>query len=343
MGIGTLFTGPLSDTFGRKPIVICGAGVYICAAGVAAFSQRLEVLLLARLVQGLGAAGPRVVGLAIIRDLYAGRGMAQIMSFVMMVFTLVPALAPTIGKGIIALAGWRAIFGAFMLFSLISVAWFTIRLPETLPSSERRPFRAGMMLAALREILAHPVVRLSLVVQALTFGMMFAFLSSTQQIFDVTFNRGESFHLWFGGIAICASSASFLNAVLVMRLGMRFLVTIMLKVQVGLSGLMTVLLFSGLDGTPLFVAFLVWQTSMFFQAGLTIGNLNAIAMEPMGHVAGMAASIIGAISTIVAVVLAAPLGLAFDGTPRPLAAGMFVYALVGLIAMLRLGKAEQGG
>ncbi|GGB11758.1 multidrug effflux MFS transporter [Allosediminivita pacifica] len=341
MGMGTFLTGPLSDALGRKPVIIGGAAVYIAAAAVAAFSQRLEVLLLARLVQGFGAAGPRVVALAIIRDLYAGRGMAQIMSFVMMVFTLVPALAPTIGNGIIALAGWRAVFGAFVIFSLLSVTWLTIRLPETLPKEQRRAFQPAMIGSALREIFAHPVVRLSLVVQTLTFGMMFAFLSSTQQIFDVTFDRGETFHLWFGGIAVCASSASFLNAVLVMRLGMRFLVTTMLKVQVCLTGTMVVLLFAGLHGLPLFAVFVIWQTSIFFQAGLSIGNLNAIAMEPMGHIAGMAASIIGAISTILAVVLGAPIGLAFDGTPRPLAVGILLYAALALLAMLRLGKAEE--
>ena len=341
MGMGTFLTGPLSDALGRKPVIIGGAAVYIAAATVAAFSQRLEVLLLARLVQGFGAAGPRVVALAIIRDLYAGRGMAQIMSFVMMVFTLVPALAPTIGNGIIALAGWRAVFGAFVIFSLLSVTWLTIRLPETLPKEQRRPFQPAMIASALREIFAHPVVRLSLVVQTLTFGMMFAFLSSTQQIFDVTFGREDTFHLWFGGIAVCASSASFLNAVLVVRLGMRFLVTTMLKVQVCLSGTMVVLLFAGLHGMPLFAVFVVWQTSIFFQAGLSVGNLNAIAMEPMGHIAGMAASIIGAISTILAVVLAAPIGLAFDGTPLPLAIGVVIYAALALLTMLRLGKAEE--
>lgn len=340
MGVGTLFTGPLSDTFGRKPVILGGVLLYCIAAAAAAFAQSLEMLLTARLVQGLGAAGPRVVALAIIRDLYAGRGMARIMSFVMMVFTLVPAMAPTIGTAIIAVAGWRGVFVAFVVFALVIAIWMSLRLAETLAPQNRRPFRVSALRAAVAELFAHPVVRLSILVQSLCFGMLFTIISTTQQVFDISFGRAESFPLWFGGIAIVAGTASFLNAALVVRLGMRILVTVTLAVQVALSAAMVVLWLSGISGTAAFAAFVVWQTALFFQAGMTIGNINAIAMEPMGHIAGLAASVIGAVATVIAVALAVPVGLAFDGTPLPLFVGILIEAMIALGLMLYLRKVE---
>ena len=340
MGIGTLFTGPLSDRFGRKPVILCGAGLYILSAFAATQAQSLETLLAARLVQGLGAAGPRVVALAIIRDLYAGRGMARIMSFVMIVFTLVPAIAPSLGAVLSAAAGWQAIFWAFIAFATIASCWLALRLPETLPPAKRRPFSAASLGAAISEMVHHPVVRLSILVQGLSFGTLFAMISSVQPIYDISFGRAESFPLWFGLVAICAASGSFVNAALVMRLGMRRLVNAMLIAQIGITGLMLAALFGGVTGDALFGVFVFWQTSVFFQAGLTIGNLNAIAMEPMGHIAGMAASVIGAIATVLAVIFAAPVGLLFDGTPLPTALGIFVFTAAGLVLMRGMARAE---
>ncbi|SLN28635.1 Bicyclomycin resistance protein [Roseivivax jejudonensis] len=336
MGVGTFFTGPLSDAYGRKPMVLGGAALYCVAAAIAAQAQTLEVLLAARLVQGLGAAGPRVVALAIIRDLVSGREMARIMSFVMIVFTLVPALAPSLGALIIAFAGWRGVFGAFVLFSVISALWMWVRLPETHPPEMRRPFRPGAIAAAAREMASYPMVRLSIVVQALTFGMMFSMLSTVQPVYDVTFGRGDEFPFWFGAVAICAGSASFLNAVIVVRVGMRRIVTAILAVQLAMSGTMVALSLAPLPETLYFAAFVAWQGTVFFMAGLCIGNLNALAMEPLGHIAGLAASLIGAIATVAAVLLAIPVGLMFDGTPLPLAAAMSVEAAIALILMLQM-------
>ena len=340
MGVGTLFTGPLSDSFGRRPVILAGAALYIGAALVAASAQSLEVLLAARVVQGLGAAGPRVVALAIIRDLYAGRGMAQLMSFVMIVFSLVPAIAPTLGAGIIALSSWRGIFVAFVIFAGLFSVWMMLRLPETLDPAHRRPFRLAAIRAALIEMLAHPVVRLSILVQSLSFGMLFSILSSTQPIFDQTFGRGDTFHLWFGGIAVVSASASYINARLVMSWGMRRLVNIMLAAQLVITATVAVAWLSGLRGDGAFALFVVWQTSLFFQAGMTIGNLNAMAMEPMGHIAGLAASIIGGIATVAAVILAVPVGLMFDGTPLPLALALLAEVSLALWLMQRLRQAE---
>ena len=341
MGVGTFFTGPLSDTFGRKPVILAGSAVYIAGAFLAMNSTSLEVTLAARLIQGLGAAGPRIVAMAVVRDLYVGRQMARIVSIAMMIFTIFPAFAPTLGAGIILLAGWRGIFGAFILFSLISTVWMALRLPETLPRENRRPFRGRLLLAAVAEMLHHPTVRLSIMVQTLCMSMLFIMILMVQPVYDVMFGRGESFPFWFGGIALISGSASLLNAALVVRLGMRRMVTWSLAAQLALSAIMLVLTGVALPDTLGFALFLFWQTSVFFITGTTLGNLNAIAMEPMGHIAGMAASVIGAISTVLAGLIASPVGLLFDGTLVPMAAGILTCCLLGLLLMLEMGRIER--
>ena len=341
MGIGTFFTGPLSDTFGRKPIILGGAALYIVGAILAYFAQGLELVLFARFLGGLGAAGPRVVGLAIVRDVYAGREMARIMSFVMMVFTLVPAVAPLMGSVIIAMAGWRGIFLAFILFALCAAGWLAMRQPESLPRENRRPLRWSIMWAAVKEMFAHPTVRLSILAQTLCFSLLFMSITLIQPIFDVTFDESVNFPYWFAGMALVAGSASLLNAALVMRLGMRKLATTALAAQVVLSSLMTLAWVSGLPQGIMFFVFLFWMTSVFFQTGLTLGNLNAITMEPMGHIAGMAASVSGAVATVFGAALAIPVGLSFTDTPLPLSIGIGLSSLAAFLVMLHMRQVEQ--
>lgn len=341
MGVGTFFTGPLSDAFGRKPIILLGSALYIAAAASAVFAQGLELILIARFLQGLGAAGPRIVGLAIVRDLYSGREMARIMSFVMMVFTLVPAVAPLLGSGIIALGGWRGIFVAFILFSLFSAGWLALRQPESLPRENRRPLRGATLAAAIREMFSHPTVRLSILAQTLAFGMLFMSITLIQPIFDITFDRTDSFPFWFAGMALFSGTASLLNAALVMRFGMRKLASIALGAQAVLSTLMTLAWLSGLFGDAMFYVFIAWMTSVFFQTGLTLGNLNAITMEPMGHIAGMAASVSGAVATVIAAALAIPVGLSFTNTPLPLSIGVACTAFAAFLVLQHMRRVEQ--
>lgn len=330
MGVGTLFTGPLSDAFGRKPVMIGGAVVYIIACAVAWQAQTLEVMLAARVVQGLGAAGPRVVAMALIRDLYAGSDMARILSFVMIVFALVPALAPTIGHYIVVIFDWHAIFLSFIVFSVISTLWLLIRQPETMTAEKKRPLSIDALWSAIKEMFAHRTASLSILIQTLTFGMLFNMLSSTQQVFDQTFGQGDVFHLWFGGIAIVASSAGFLNARIVGRLGMRAIIKAMYTAQIAITVVMIAITASDSPYWLAFGGYVLWVLSNFFQAGLTIGNLNALAMEEMGHIAGLAASVIAAISTIGAVIIAVPIALQFDGTPLPMAIGTLICAVLAL-------------
>ena len=330
MGLGTFFTGPLSDAYGRKTVMVGGAILYIVAALVAWMASSLEMMLAARVVQGIGASGPRVVAMAMVRDLYGGRDMARIMSFVMMVFSLVPALAPTLGHYVILSFGWRTIFLLFVLFAVIVSAWLIIRQPETLAVEKRRPIKFASLLSATKEVFAIETTRLSIIIQTLTFGSLFISLSSTQQIFDITFGQGDHFHLWFGGIAIFAASASFINARIVGRLGMRAIIKAVFTAQIAISAVMImVTIFDGPYWLS-FGMFVVWTAGAFYQAGLTIGNLNALAMEPVGHIAGVAASAIAAVSTVGAVLIAAPVGLAFNGTPIPMAVAVLICSIIAL-------------
>jgi DHA1 family bicyclomycin/chloramphenicol resistance-like MFS transporter len=330
MGLGTFITGPLADCFGRKTVILWGAILYVCATAFAFFTTTLETMLAARILMGLGASAPRVVAIALVRDLYSGREMARIMSFVMLVFSLVPALAPTLGAGIIAFSNWRGIFIAFAIFMTLITCWLMLRQPETLATANRRPLSVTNLLSAVREVYTHPTARLATFVQTLSMGMLFSMLSTTQQVFDQTYGQGDTFHLWFGGIAVLAASASIINARLVGRLGMRPIIKTMMLAQIFMSLSMIFVTMLGLPNHVELLFYAIWTVSVFFQAGLTLGNLNALAMEPMGHIAGSAASVVTATATVGAVIIAIPVGLSFDGTPLPLAISIFVAACFAL-------------
>ena len=330
LGIGQLFTGPLSDSFGRRSIISLGTAVYIGAGVIAAAAPSLEVLLAARLLQGIGISAPRTVAVAMVRDRYQGRMMAKVMSFVMTLFIIVPACAPFMGQGVMHLAGWRAIFGVYALFGIVGVLWLLCRQPETLPLAERRPFRLSVILAAMREVLTNRLILLYITGITLGFGLLFALISSAQQIYGTSFGKVESFPLWFFCHAIIGGLAGPVNANLVMRYGMRRMATagflIQAVVSIGAAALW-------LTGYAAFPVFFVWATTVFFTNGLLFGNLNALALEPVGHIAGLASSTVGAVSTLLAVPLAALLGQLFDGTPLPLILGGCVFSLCGLGVM----------
>lgn len=331
MGIGTLFAGPLSDRFGRRRMLLAGGALYALAALACWAAPSLEMLLIARVIQGIGAAGPRTVTLAIVRDLYSGREMARIVSVAMSIFSLVPAVAPLMGQAVMGFGPWQGIFLAFLVFSALTMGWFALRQPETLPVERRKPLHLAALWSATREVLSLPVVRLSIIVQALVSGMLFGVLSSMQGIFDLRFDRAESFPLWFALIAVVSMSGSILNAKVVVRLGMRRVLNLTFAAQIAVTGGLLALNLSGLLPEALaFPAHLFWTICVFAMMGLTLGNLNAMAMEPLGHVAGLAASLISSLGTIGSVILAVPLGLLFDGTALPLMAGVLGYAILCL-------------
>ncbi|ARJ69957.1 multidrug effflux MFS transporter [Paracoccus contaminans] len=325
MGLGTLFAGPISDAIGRKRAMGIGFAIYLLAAAAALFANSLELLLAARFVQGLGAAGPRIVGTALVRDLYQGREMARITSVVMMVFMIVPAIAPSLGMVFSRALGWHGVFYAFIGFGLVGWLWFGLRQPETLPAPARRPLALAPLIAGAREVLADREVVLCTVVIALGFGQMFALLSSAQQLFGETYGRGDRFPLWFAAMAVLSGCGTFANSRMVMRIGMYRIARRAYGAQIVIAGVFLLTLLTGFLPQGLrFAAFFLWAVSLFTMAGLTFGNLNAMAMQRMGHIAGMTASVVSALSTLGAVLIAAPVGQAYDGSAVPVTAAALV-------------------
>ena len=334
MGVGTLICGPISDAYGRKSVLLGGLALYIAGALLATQAGTIEALLAARFLQGLGGAAPRTVATAMVRDLYEGRAMARVTSIIMTLFVLVPALAPSMGAAIIWAAGWRAIFGAFVVFGLVCGLWLMLRQPESLPPERRRPLSVRAIWSALVEIVTNPSVMVYVVALTFAFAPLFAWLSNLPMIFDDVYDRSATFPFWFAATAIVAGTAGVANARLVMRLGMARIATAAFFWQFAIS-----LLFLGLMQVSLpepwnFLLFFAFMCTAFFSIGMTFGNLNALALQPLGHIAGMGASVVSALSTVGSVLIAIPISLAYNGTPIPLIFGMALCSGGALCVML---------
>ena len=342
MALGTLVVGPLSDSFGRKNIIYVGAVIYISFSALCMFATNLETIVIARVFQGIGAAAPRVVSQALVRDLYSGREMARITSFIMIIFSIAPAVAPLLGAGLISLFDWRAIFVIFIIFALISTIWTKIRIREPLRPEMRVPFQIKIFRAAFLEIISIGIVRVSIITLIFSYATLFTCILLIQQVFDQFFGRANSFPEWFAVIAAFSASASFLNSMLVMKLGMRRLISAALRVQIALSAFMLLMFWTGaITGNLGFGFFVFWVFSLFFQAGLTFGNLTALAMEPLGHIAGTAASVISALATLGSVFLATIAGHFFDGTPVAMIISIALFASFGALSAHLLRRFER--
>lgn len=342
MGLGTLIVGPFADAFGRKPVLLVFVLIYAGGSALSLVANSLEMLLFSRVLQGVGAAGPRVVAMTVIRDRFAGRDMAQLMSFIMMVFALVPALAPTLGAAIVAVFGWRGIFAAFIAFAAIGSLWFYIRQPETLPPEYRRPLDFKRIREGAKETLSQPVTRQTIMVQVLVYAMLYSNLATVQPVMDQIYGRAEEFPYWFAVIAVCGSMMGLLNAKLVGRLGMRTVVLRSLVIQSLFS--VAFLVFAGLGistGLIGFLGYFVWTLSVFMLIAMTMGNLNAMAMEPLGHLAGTATSIVTAASTIFAAALVVPVSWAFDpSSPVVMVLVLLVYSSLAVLLMRYIPRDE---
>ena len=326
---GQLFFGPLSDTFGRKPVIVAGLSLFLVGCAVSVFAESFSMLLLGRVLQGVGASGPRTVTMSMVRDLYSGRSMAQIMSISMSIFILVPMLAPALGQAIMLLMGWRYIFGTFILFGVLGLLWLLLRQPETLADSNRRPLRPAAIANGFVIVCrSRAALGYSLAIGTM-FGAFIGFLSSIQQIFHDVFGVGKWFPYLFGLLAVFLGVASFLNSRIVMRFGMQKIVRLAMACSPVVS--MMYLLICLLVNDPGLIAFMLWGALCFFGVGLCVGNINALAMEPLGEIAGLGAAVVGFFTSSVAVLVGIPLGRAYDGTQIPLIAGFIVLGLMGLI------------
>ncbi len=325
--VGTLLFGPISDSIGRKPTIYAGLLFFVAGALVCMFSVNFPMLIAGRLLQGFGAASPRIVSMAMVRDGAKGSEMARIMSFVMSVFMLVPILAPSIGQLVLYVGSWRYIFAGFVVAAIIAALWLRTRQSETLAPENRLPFSAAKLAASATEVIGNRAALGYTIAVGFIFGAFTTYLGTSQQIFAEQYQQGDYFALWFGGLAIAIAIAMVTNGKWVVRLGMRLITK-----WAGIGFIVcwaTMMLFNLAYGghPPLLIIGILFFLS-FFCSGLLFGNFNAMAMEPMGHIAGMAAAVSGALSSFIAVALGTVAGRFYDGTLFPISIAFLSFGIV---------------
>lgn len=330
-GLGQLLYGPLADRYGRKPVLLVTLAGFIGASIFAAGAATFTALVAARILQGLMSASSRVLAVAIVRDSYSGRTMARISSLAQMIFFLVPILAPSIGQALLSLGPWRVIFYALGVFAALVFAWSLVRLPETLHVEDRRSISISSLADAYRQTLTNRYSIGYALAASLTFGGIIAFVSSAQQVFSETFHQGDRFSILFAICAFFMGCASFLNSRLVERLGTRVISQTGLIALIVLSLLHLAVDWSNLESLWSYVAF---QALSMTCIGLCGANFGAMAMQPVGHIAGTASSIQGFVTSIGAVAVGSAIGQAYDGSTMPLAIGYLLIGLGGLLIVL---------
>jgi DHA1 family bicyclomycin/chloramphenicol resistance-like MFS transporter len=334
-GVGQFVMGPLSDRFGRRVVLLVGMTVYCVASVLAIAAPSFETLLLARALQGLGTSATRVIATSIVRDCYAGRRMASVMSLAMMVFIAVPVVAPSFGQAVMLVTQWRGIFMVLMLYGVAALIWSALRMPETLPVSERKSLAIPPVLGAFRQTITNRQTLGYALAAGGVQGSMFAFVFSAQQVFTDIYRLGHYFPMAFAAIAIGVAIAGFLNARFVGRLGMRVISHGALIGFVVVAGAMFAAVKMQMLPLPLFMAL---ATLMMFAFGLMFSNFTALAMEPQGHIAGTASSLYGSITTLLGIGIGMVIGQDYDGTLLPFATGFFLCTLASLAVVLVVEK-----
>jgi DHA1 family bicyclomycin/chloramphenicol resistance-like MFS transporter len=334
-GFGQFVIGPLSDRFGRRPVLLIGMSVYCAASLLAIVAPSFETLLLARVLQGLGTSATRVIATSIVRDCYAGRRMASVMSLAMMVFIAVPVIAPSLGQAIMLMTQWRGVFFVLTVYGFLALIWSALRMPETLPLSERKSLAIRDVLGAYRQTITNRQTLGYALAAGGVQGTLFAFVFTSQQVFTEIYHLGHYFPLAFAAIAIGVAIAGFLNSRFVGTLGMRVISHGALVGYVAVGGLMLLAVKTDMLPLPLFMAL---SALMMFAFGLVFANFTALAMEPQGHIAGTASSLYGTLTTLLGIGIGYTIGQDYDGTLLPFATGFFLSTLAALAVVLVVEK-----
>jgi DHA1 family bicyclomycin/chloramphenicol resistance-like MFS transporter len=330
MAIGQLVCGPLSDATGRKKVLYSGILLFLCGSVMCFFAQDINTLLVGRFIQGLGVSGPYVSAISIVRDKYAGREMAKVMSLVMMIFIMVPAIAPSLGQSILFFASWRYVFVLYIIYAVMIGLWIFLRLEETLPKEKRIPFSVVGFINGFKEVICNRTTMGYTLCMGLFFGSFVGYLNSSQQIFQMQFGTGKMFTVYFGVLALVFGVASLLNSQLVEKWGMHFI-----SKRAVLGIITSSALFLGLHAVSdieLWM-FMIYAAILFFSFGLIFGNVNTMAMEPMGHVAGIAAAIIGSVSSVISMIIGTIIGQMYNNTLIPVTLGFLIMTSIALLVM----------
>jgi DHA1 family bicyclomycin/chloramphenicol resistance-like MFS transporter len=337
LGFGQLVFGTLSDSFGRKPIVYIGIIVFLIASIICVTATSLETMLVGRILQGIGLSAPRSISTSIIRDKFSGDYMAKIMSFITVMFILVPMLAPILGQTLINHVNWQSIFIVQMVLSLIVIVWFALRQEETLIKDRRVPFSKHLFFNGIKEFLKFKESIVYTLVSGFMQGSFMVFLSSSKHIFQNQYGYVDEFVYIFAGLSFSMGIATFLNGNLVLRFGMKKLSRIAMMVFT-ISAFTYILLFFN-KPNPNLPVLLFFMSIQFACIGFIFGNVKALTMQPIGHIAGIGASFSGFIATLMAVPIAILIGHFIDQTVLPLFIG---YAFAGLCALLLIQFLKKG-
>ncbi|WP_282043379.1 multidrug effflux MFS transporter [Winogradskyella flava] len=328
LGIGQLIFGPLSDSFGRKPIVYMGFLLFIVASIICITTKSFEMMLFGRVLQGIGLASPRTMCIAMVRDSYDGDYMAKILSIVVMVFILVPIVAPTLGQFLMNHYSWKFIFSFTLVFGLLVMLWFWLRQPETLKEKYRIPYRLSIFKTGTVQFFKIKSAVIYTLLSGFITGSFMVYLSTSQQIFEKQYDLAEEFPLIFASLAISVGLATFMNSQLVVRFGMRRIVHIAMWSFI-LTSLVFIILFRA-GNNPSIEVLVTFFAIQFFTIGFLFGNLRALAMQPMGHIAGIGSALNGFISTVMAVPIANYIGSFVVDSVTPLFMGFLVCGLISI-------------
>lgn len=331
LGFGQLFFGPISDSLGRKPVIYIGFTLFVIASFICVNATNIETMVVGRMLQGIGLAAPRTISIAMVRDSFSGNYMAKIMSFIVVIFILVPVVAPAIGKVILDAYGWKAIFYSQLIIGVFIMFWLWKRQPETLPLAKRTKFRFSLFINGAKEFMKHKQSVAFTLLSGCVTGAFMVYLSASQYIFQEQYGLVEEFPYIFAGLAISVGFATFLNGTFVMRFGMYNLVKAFTLMFTIIPLLYVVIFYN--QPNPSITVFLIFCGLQFFALGFLFGNLRALAMQPVGHIAGVGSAINGFVSTIMAVPIATFIGSFVTETAFPLFLGFFFCGLASLLIL----------
>jgi MFS transporter, DHA1 family, multidrug resistance protein len=335
-GVGSLIFGPLTDRYGRRPVLFAALIGYMIFALICGKTSSFELFVAMRFTHGLCGAGLGVVATAVVRDKFAGDAMAKRMSLIFLIFMVVPVIAPTIGQIILWFAGWRAIYYLFAGSATLVLIWVYLRLPETLDALNITPLNVPTMLRSWRAVIVHRSALAYMAAGGMIQGAMFGFLNSSQQIFERVFDATDIFAYCFAVVALGMAAANFTNARIVERFGARRVsqTATIVFIFMSLSQFAASLLAP--DSLPIFIAMLTLNMGL---AGFIGSNFGSIAMNPFGTIAGTASSFQGFARTIIAGGVGAFIGQTFDKSVAPI---IFGFLLCGVSALLLILWGEGG-
>lgn len=336
LGFGQLLFGPLSDSFGRKPIVFIGFLVFIVASIVCVSTDNLEVMLVGRVFQGIGLSSPRSLSISMVRDSYSGDYMAKIVSIVVMFFILIPVIAPTLGTFFLYFFNWQAIFYFNLVFGVMIMIWFWLRQPETLPKEKHIKFTPHLFTNGIKEFFKYPEAISYTLVSGFITGSFMVYLSTSQQIFVDQYHLTNMFPYIFASLAISIGLATYLNSAFVVRYGM-FKLGYMATVAYSIISILYVILFWSGNNPSIYIL-ISFFALQFFAVGFIFGNLRALAMQPLGHIAGIGAALNGFISTVMAVPIANFIGGFVKTSVLPLFVGFSIFGVLSVLVFVTLKR-----